>query len=122
MQILPLVHHLQYHIIKSKKVLIILLCLLCAGCSQDKVDINKIEIKSVEISDTIEIIYINNADSYLNYEYYFKNGILSIYFIKTDEKKIFENQIEIKNTYSDIEAIEIIDDTQSRAIYPQLFW
>ena len=122
MQILPLVHHLQYHIIKHKKVLMILLCLLCTGCSQDKVDITKIEIKSVEISDTIENIYVNNTDSYLNYEYYFKNGILSIYFIKTDKKKIFENLIEIKNTYSDIEAIEIIDDTQSRAIYPQLFW
>ena len=121
MQILPLVHHLQYHIIKYIKVLIILLCLLCTGCSQDKVDINKIEVKGVQISDTIEIMYINNTDSYLNYEYYFKNGILSVYFIKTDKEKTPENLIEIKNTYSDIEAIEIIDDTQSRAIYPQLF-
>lgn len=51
-----------------------------------------------------------------------KNGILSIYFVETDKKNTYENLIQIKNTFSDIKAIEIIDDTQSRAIYPQLFW
>lgn len=122
MQILHLAHHHQYHIIKLKIILIILICLLCTGCSQDKVNINKIDIKSVEITDVIEIEYINNTDIYLNYEYYFKNGILSIYFVETDKKNTYENLIQIKNTFSDIKAIEIIDDTQSRAIYPQLFW
>ncbi len=122
MQILHLAHHHQYHIIKLKIILIILICLLCTGCSQDKVNINKIDIKSVEITDVIEIEYINNTDICLNYEYYFKNGILSIYFVETDKKNPYENLIQIKNTFSDIKAIEIIDDTQSRAIYPQLFW
>lgn len=120
MQILHLAHHHQYHIIKLKIILIILICLLCTGCSQDKVNINKIDIKSVEITDVIE--YINNTDICLNYEYYFKNGILSIYFVETDKKNTYENLIQLKNTFSDIKAIEIIDDTQSRAIYPQLFW
>lgn len=122
MQILHLAHHHQYHIIKLKIILIILICLLCTGYSQDKVNINKIDIKSVEITDVIEIEYINNTDICLNYEYYFKNGILSIYFVETDKKNTYENLIQIKNTFSDIKAIEIIDDTQSRAIYPQLFW
>lgn len=122
MQILHLAHHHQYHIIKLKIILIILICLLCTGCSQDKVNINKIDIKSVEITDVIGIEYINNTDICLNYEYYFKNGILSIYFVETDKKNTYENLIQIKNTFSDIKAIEIIDDTQSRAIYPQLFW
>lgn len=122
MQILHLAYHHQYHIIKLKIILIILICLLCTGCSQDKVNINKIDIKSVEITDVIEIEYINNTDICLNYEYYFKNGILSIYFVETDKKNTYENLIQIKNTFSDIKAIEIIDDTQSRAIYPQLFW
>ena len=122
MQILHLAHHHQYHIIKLKIILIILICLLCTGCSQDKVNINKIDIKSVEITDVIEIEYINNTDICLNYEYYFKNGILPIYFVETDKKNTYENLIQIKNTFSDIKAIEIIDDTQSRAIYPQLFW
>lgn len=122
MKILHLAHHHQYHIIKLKIILIILICLLCTGCSQDKVNINKIDIKSVEITDVIEIEYINNTDICLNYEYYFKNGILSIYFVETDKKNTYENLIQIKNTFSDIKAIEIIDDTQSRAIYPQLFW
>lgn len=124
MQILHLAHHHhhQYHIIKLKIILIILICLLCTGCSQDKVNINKIDIKSVEITDVIEIEYINNTDICLNYEYYFKNRILSIYFVETDKKNTYENLIQIKNTFSDIKAIEIIDDTQSRAIYPQLFW
>ena len=122
MQILHLAHHHQYHIIKLKIILIILICLLCTGCSQDKVNINKIDIKSVEITDVIEIEYINNTDICLNYEYYFKNGISSIYFVETDKKNTYENLIQIKNTFSDIKAIEIIDDTQSRAIYPQLFW
>ena len=122
MQILHLAHHHQYHIIKLKIILIILICLLCTGCSQDKVNINKIDIKSVEITDVIEIEYINNTDICLNYEYYFKNGILSIYFVETDKKNTYENLIQIKNTFSDTKAIEIIDDTQSRAIYPQLFW
>lgn len=122
MQILHLAHHHQYHSIKLKIILIILICLLCTGCSQDKVNINKIDIKSVEITDVIEIEYINNTDICLNYEYYFKNGILSIYFVETDKKNTYENLIQIKNTFSDIKAIEIIDDTQSRAIYPQLFW
>lgn len=122
MQILHLAHHHQYHIIKLKIILIILICLLCTGCSKDKVNINKIDIKSVEIIDVIEIKYINNTDICLNYEYYFKNGILSIYFVETDKKNTYENLIQIKNTFSDIKAIEIIDDTQSRAIYPQLFW
>ncbi len=122
MQILHLAHHHQYHIIKLKIILIILICLLCTGCSQDKVNINKIDIKSVEITDVIEIEYINNTDICLNYEYYFENGILSIYFVETDKKNTYENLIQIKNTFSDIKAIEIIDDTQSRAIYPQLFW
>lgn len=122
MQILHLAHHHQYHIIKLKIILIILICLLCTGCSQDKVNINKIDIKSVEITDVIEIEYINNTDICLKYEYYFKNGILSIYFVETDKKNTYENLIQIKNTFSDIKAIEIIDDTQSRAIYPQLFW
>lgn len=122
MQILHLAHHHQYHIIKLKIILIILICLLCTGCAQDKVNINKIDIKSVEITDVIEIEYINNTDICLNYEYYFKNGILSIYFVETDKKNTYENLIQIKNTFSDIKAIEIIDDTQSRAIYPQLFW
>lgn len=122
MQILHLAHHHQYHIIKLKIILIILIYLLCTGCSQDKVNINKIDIKSVEITDIIEIEYINNTDICLNYEYYFKNGILSIYFVETDKKNTYENLIQIKNTFSDIKAIEIIDDTQSRAIYPQLFW
>ena len=122
MQILHLAHHHQYHIIKLKIILIILICLLCTGCSQDKVNINKIDIKSVEITDVIEIEYINNTDICLNYEYYFKNGILSIYSVETDKKNTYENLIQIKNTFSDIKAIEIIDDTQSRAIYPQLFW
>lgn len=122
MQILHLAHHHQYHIIKLKIILIILICLLFTGCSQDKVNINKIDIKSVEITDVIEIEYINNTDICLNYEYYFKNGILSIYFVETDKKNTYENLIQIKNTFSDIKAIEIIDDTQSRAIYPQLFW
>lgn len=122
MQILHLAHHHQYHIIKLKIILIILICLLCTGCSQDKVNINKIDIKSVEITDVIEIEYINNTDICLNYEYYFKNGILSINFVETDKKNPYENLIQIKNTFSDIKAIEIIDDTQSRAIYPQLFW
>ena len=72
MQILHLAHHHQYHIIKLKIILIILICLLCTGCSQDKVNINKIDIKSVEITDVIEIEYINNTDICLNYEYYFK--------------------------------------------------
>ena len=71
MQILHLAHHHQYHIIKLKIILIILICLLCTGCSQDKVNINKIDIKSVEITDVIEIEYINNTDICLNYEYYF---------------------------------------------------
>lgn len=123
MQILHLAHHHhQYHIIKLKIILIILICLLCTGCSQDKVNINKIDIKSVEITDVIEIEYINNTDICLNYEYYFKNRILSIYFVETDKKNTYENLIQIKNTFSDIKAIEIIDDTQSRAISPQLFW
>lgn len=122
MQILHLAHHHQYHIIKLKIILIILICLLCTGCSQDKVNINKIDIKSVEITDVIEIEYINNTDICLNYEYNFKNGILSIYFVETDKKNTYENLIQIKKTFSDIKAIEIIDDTQSRAIYPQLFW
>ena len=122
MQILHLAHHHQYHIIKLKIILIILIYLPCTGCSQDKVNINKIDIKSVEITDVIEIEYINNTDICLNYEYYFKNGILSIYFVETDKKNTYENLIQIKNTFSDIKAIEIIDDTQSRAIYPQLFW
>lgn len=122
MQILHLAHHQQYHIIKLKIILIILICLLCTGCSQDKVNINKIDIKSVEITDVIEIEYINNTNICLNYEYYFKNGILSIYFVETDKKNTYENLIQIKKTFSDIKAIEIIDDTQSRAIYPQLFW
>lgn len=122
MQILHLAHHHHYHIIKLKIILIILICLLCTECSQDKVNINKIDIKSVEITDVIEIEYINNTDICLNYEYYFKNGILSICFVETDKKNTYENLIQIKNTFSDIKAIEIIDDTQSRAIYPQLFW
>lgn len=42
--------------------------------------------------------------------------------MKTDKKNTYENLIQIKNTLSDIKAIEIIDDTQCRAIYPQLFW
>ena len=42
--------------------------------------------------------------------------------MKTDKKNTYENLIQIKNTLSDIKTIEIIDDTQSRAIYPQLFW
>ena len=42
--------------------------------------------------------------------------------MKTDKKNTYENLIQIKNTLSDIKAIEIIYDTQSRAIYPQLFW
>lgn len=123
MQILHLAHHHhQYHIIKLKIILIIFICLLCTGCSQDKVNINKIDIKSVEITDVIKIEYINNTDICLNCEYYFKNGILSIYFVETDKKNTYENLMQIKNTFSDIKAIEIIDDTQSRAIYPQLFW
>ena len=42
--------------------------------------------------------------------------------METDKKNTYENLIQIKNTFSDIKTIEIIDDTQSRAIYPQLFW
>lgn len=42
--------------------------------------------------------------------------------METDKKNTYENLIQIKNTFSDIKAIEIIDDTQNRAIYPQLFW
>ena len=96
MQILHLAHHHQYHIIKLKIILIILICLLCTGCSQDKVNIKKIDIKSVEITDVIEIEYIHNTDICLNYEYYFKNGILSIYFVETDKKNTYENLIQIK--------------------------
>lgn len=42
--------------------------------------------------------------------------------METDKKNTYENLIQIKNIFSDIKAIEIIDDTQSRSIYPQLFW
>lgn len=42
--------------------------------------------------------------------------------METDKKNTYENLIQIKNTFLDIKAIEIIDDARSRAIYPQLFW
>ena len=90
----------------------------------------EIESKDKEIDDLkitnnkSNLIEVTWEDLYtlLAKDFDFKNGILSIYFVETDKKNTYENLIQIKNTFSDIKAIEIIDDTQSRAIYPQLFW